>query len=204
MDIHHHEHCNMAALDVTPTGFQAKRLCEKEESLALNYTEMDDKFHGKYVCYKMWLPRAFYQKPYYYLVWAYQAFLIGILLVDNTGYNSTYCALTIFTAAHFKVLPSLIQDIDEYITSPYSTNNPEKRSILSDMENETLLQDGKNFVKEIVLKNSGFSDRENNKDETSQLDEYRSLNSEGTIAYNQKAEDYLVNCIKYHQHYFGE
>ena len=146
----------------------------------------------------MWLPRAVYQEPYYYLVWAYQALLIGILLVDNTGYNSTYYALMIFTAAHFKLLASLIQDIDQYITSPYSTNNPEKRSIWPNMENETLLQDGKSFVKEIVLKNSGFSDRENNY-ETSQLGEYRFLKSEGKISNIQKVEDYLVNCVKYHQ-----
>jgi hypothetical protein len=170
-----------------------------KESLALNDTEIDDKIHWEYVCYKMWLPRAVYQEPYYYLVWAYQAFLIGILLVDNTAYNSTYYALTIFTAAHFKVLASLIQDIDQYITSPYSTNNLEQHSIWSEVENETLLQNGKNFVKETVLKNSCVSDRENNKDETSQLVEFRSLNSEGVTANTQKAEDYLVNCIKYHQ-----
>jgi hypothetical protein len=182
-----------------PLVFRLIAYVNKEESLALNVTEIDDKIHWEYVCYKMWLPRAVYQEPYYYLVWAYQAFLIGILLVDNTGYNSTYYALTIFTAAHFKVVASLIQDIDQYISSPYSTNNPEERSIWSDMGNETLLQDGKSFVKEIVLKNSGFSDRENNKDKTSQLDEYRSLNSEGITENIQKAENYLVNCIKYHQ-----
>jgi len=181
-----------------PLVFRLSAYVNKEERLALNDTETDDKIHWEYVCYKMWLPRAVYQGPYYYLVWAYQALLIGILLVDNTGYNSTYYALMIFTAAHFKVLASLIQDIDQYITSPYSTNNPEKRSIWPNMENETLLQDGKSFVKEIVLKNSGFSDRENN-DETSQVGEYRSLNSEGKISNIQKVEDYLVNCVKYHQ-----
>jgi len=181
-----------------PLVFRLSAYVNKKEILALNDTEIDDKIHWEYVCYKMWLSRAVYQEPYYYLVWAYQAFLIGILLVDNTGYNSTYYALMIFTAAHFNVLASLIQDIDQYITSPYSTNNPEKRSIWPDIKNETLLKDGKSFVKEIVLKNSGFSDRENN-DESSQLDEYRSLNSEGKIANIQKAEDYLVNCVKYHQ-----
>jgi hypothetical protein len=182
-----------------PLVFRLSAYLSKDESLALNVTEIDDKIHWEYVCYKMWLPRAVYQEPYYYLVWVYQAVLIGILLVDNTGYNSTYYALTIFTAAHFKVVASLIRDIDQYITSPYSTNNPEQRSTWSEVENETLLQNGKSFVKEIVLKNSGFSDRENNKDETSQLDKYRSLNSEGVTANIQKAEDYLVNCIKYHQ-----
>jgi hypothetical protein len=170
----------------------------KEEGLALNATATDDKIHWEYVCYKMWLPREVYQEPYYYFVWVYQSLLIGILLVDNTAYNSTYYALMIFTASHFKVVASLIEDIDQYITSPYSANNPEQRSIRSDMENEASLQDGKSFVKEIVLKNSGFSDRGNN-DEALQLDEYRSLNSEGITARNQKAEDYLVNCIKYHQ-----
>ena len=180
-----------------PLVFRIIAYVNKEESLALNVTQIDDKIHWEYVCYKMWLPRAVYQEPYYYVVWAYQAFLIGILLVDNTGYNSTYYALTIFTAAHFKVVASLIQDIDEYIKSPYSTNNPEQRSIWSDVENETLLQDGKSFVKETVPRNSGFSDRENNKDE------YRSLNSEGVTANIQKAEDYLVNCIKYHQALLG-
>ena len=167
-----------------PLVFRLSVYVNKEESLALNDTEIDVKIHWEYVCYKMWLPRAVYQEPYYYLVWACQALLIGILLVDNTGYNATY-ALMIFTAAHFKVLASLIQDIDQYITSPYSTNNHEKRSIWPDME-KTLLQNGKSFVKEIVLKNSGFSDRESN-DETSQLDEYRSFNSEGKIANIQKA-----------------
>jgi hypothetical protein len=182
-----------------PLVFRLSAYVNKEESLALNDTEIDDKIHWEYVCYKMWLPRAFYHEPYYYFIWAYQAFLIGILLVDNTGYNSTYYALTIFTAAHFKVVASLIQDIDQYITSPYSTNNPEQRSRWSDVENETLLQDGKSFVKEIVLKDSGLSDGENNNDETSQLDECRSVNSEGITVNIQKAEDYLVKCIKYHQ-----
>jgi hypothetical protein len=182
-----------------PLVFRLSAYVSKEESLALNITEIDNKIHWEYVCYKMWLPRAVYQEPYYYLVWAYQAFLIGILLVDNAAYNSTYYALTIFTAAHFKVVASLIQDIDQYITSPYSTNNPEQRSILSDIGNGILLQDGKSFVKEIFLKNSGFSDIENNRDETWQLDEYRSLNSEAITADIQKAEEYLVNCIKYHQ-----
>jgi len=181
-----------------PLVFRLSAYVNKEESLALNVTEIDNKIHWEYVCYKMWLPRAVYQEPYYYLVWAYQAFLIGILLVDNTGYNSTYYALTIFTAAHFRVVASLIQDIDQYITSPYSTNNPEQRSIWLGMRNETLLQDGKNFVIENELTNSGFSDRENN-DETSQLDKYRSLNPESITENIPKAENYLVNCIKYHQ-----
>jgi hypothetical protein len=182
-----------------PLVFRLIAYANREESLALNVTEIDDKIHWEYVCYKMWLPRPVYQEPYYYLVWAYQAFLIGILLVDNTGYNSTYYALTIFTAAHFKVVATLIQDIDQYIMSPYSTDNPEQCSIWLDVQNESLLQDRKRFLKEIVLKNSGFSKRENNKDETSQLDEYRSLNSEGITANIIKAEDYLVKCIKYHQ-----
>jgi hypothetical protein len=180
-----------------PVVYRLSAHMNKEESLALNNTEIDDTIHWEYVCYKMWLPRAFYQEPYYYLIWAYQALLIGILLVDNTGYNSMYYALTIFTAAHFKVVASLIQEIDQYIKSPYSTNNSEQLPIRTDVENETLLKDGKSFVEEIVLKNSGFSDRENNRD--SQLDEYRSLNSEGVTATSQTAEDYLVNCIKYHQ-----
>ena len=148
-----------------PLVFRLSAYVNKEERLALNDTETDDKIHWEYVCYKMWLPRAVYQEPYYYLVWAYQAFLIGILLVDNFGYNSTYYALTIFTAAHFKVVASLIQDIDKYISSP----------------------------------NSVFSDSENNNDESSQLEEYRSLNPEGRTENIQKAENYLVNCIKYHQ-----
>jgi hypothetical protein len=183
-----------------PLVFRLSAYLSKEESLALNATATDDKIHWEYVCYKMWLPHAHavYQEPYYYLVWAYQALLIGILLVNNTAYNSTYYALMIFTASHFKVLASLIEDIDQYITSPYSTNNPDQRSVRSDMENEASLQDGKDFVKENVLENSGVSDRRNN-DETLQLDEYRSLNYDGITARVQRAEDYLVNCIKYHQ-----
>jgi hypothetical protein len=184
-----------------PLVYRISAHFNKEESLALNNTEIDDRIYWEFICYKMWLPRAFFQEPYYYLIWAYQALLIGILLVDNTGYNSTYYALTIFTAAHFKVVASLIHDIDQYITSPYSTNNPEQLSIRSDLENETMLKDGKSFVKEIVLKNSGFNDGEINKD--SQLNEYRSLNSEGVTATSQTAEDYLVNCIKYHQAILG-
>jgi hypothetical protein len=181
-----------------PLVFRLSAHLSKEESLALNATVTDDKIHWEYVCYKMWLPYVVYEEPYYYLVWVYQALLIGILLVNNTAYNSTYYALMIFTASHFKVLASLIEDIDQYITSPYSTNNPDQRSVRSDMENEVSLQDGKNFVKEIILETSGVGDRRNN-DETLQLDEYRSLNSEGITARVQKAEDYLVNCIKYHQ-----
>ena len=182
-----------------PLVFRLIAYVNKEDSLALNVTELDDKIHWEYLSYEIWLPRALYQEPFYYLVWAYQALLISILLVDNTGYNSTYYALTIFTAAHFKVVASLIQDTDQYISSPNSTNNPEQPSVWLGMENETLLQDRKSFVKEVVLKNSGFSDRENNNDETSQLDEYRSLNPEGITENIQKAENYLFNCIKYHQ-----
>jgi hypothetical protein len=182
-----------------PLVFRLSAYVNKQESVALNVTEIDDKIHWEYVCYKMWLPRVVYQEPYYYVVWAYQAFLIGILLLDNTGYNSTYYALTIFTAAHFKVVASLIQDIDQYISSPCSTNSLEPRLPWPYMENEILPQDGKRYAKEIDLKNSGFSDRENKKDQTSQLDEYPSLNPQGITENIQKAENYLVNCVKYHQ-----
>jgi hypothetical protein len=177
-----------------PLVFRLNHYMNKQGSWAQNITETDDKIQWDYVCYKMWLPRVIYQEPYYYFVWAYQAFLIGILLVDNTAYNSTYYALTIFTAAHFKVVANLIDDIDRYIMAPYSTNNPEQSSIWYDTKNENLLQEGKSFVKQKILKNSGFSRSGNNDDETSQLDEYRLLIPEGITA-----EDYLVNCIKYHQ-----
>jgi hypothetical protein len=185
-----------------PLVFRLNHYINTEKSLAQNETETDDKIHWEFVCYKMWLPRAVYQEPYYYLVWAYQALLIGILLVDNTGYNSTYYALMIYTAAHFKVVATLIEDIDRYIISPYSTKNPEQSLILSDMKNENLLQEGKSFGKEIVLKNSGFNGIGNNV-ETSQLDEYRSLNTEDITANILQAEDYLVNCVKYHQALLG-
>ena len=186
-----------------PLVFRLNHYINNENDLALNQTESVDKIHWEYVCYKMWLPRAVYQEPYYYLVWAYQALLIGILLIDNTGYNSLYYALTIYTAAHFKVVATLIEDIDKYIMSPYSTNNPEQTSVWSDMKKENVLQDGKSFVKEIVLHNSDLGGTENNKDETSQLDEYRALSPQDIKTDTPNAEDYLINCIKYHQALLG-
>ena len=182
-----------------PLVFRISFYIQKEESLALNGTETDDKIRWEFLCYKLWLPRPVFQEPYYHLVWAYQMFLVSILLANNAAYNSTYYALTIFIAAHFKVVAALIEDIDQYIMAPHSKNNPKRLSTWLDMENENLLQYGKSLVKEIALKNSDFSDRENNKNETLQVNEYLSLDQEGITANFQQAEDYLVNCIKYHQ-----
>jgi hypothetical protein len=147
----------------------------------------------------MGIPRSGFDYPLYQYVWAYQAILVTILLVVNTAYNSTYYALTIYTASHFKVLASLLQDVDKYITPSDCKNDSEQSSTWSDVTNDNILEHGTHFAKKMALKQSGEIERENNKNTISQQDEYRSLDPEDITASVPQAEDYLVNCVKYHQ-----
>jgi hypothetical protein len=171
----------------------------KQKNMEKEDGEIDDEVHWEHLCYRMWVPATAFDYPFYYLVWIYQALLTSVLLLDNTGYNSMYYAITIYAAAHFKILVTLLQNIDQYITSPDCTESLERSSTWSDVINVDLLENEKYNVTETVLKNCSQSGRENKANETSELEAYLSLDHKGITASIQRAEDYLVNCIKYHQ-----
>jgi hypothetical protein len=158
----------------------------------------DNEVHWEHLCYRMWIPPSAFEYPVYQFVWIYQGMLITILLVNNTGYNSMYYAITIYTAAHFKVLANLLQDTDQYLTSSDVAKSSEQSSIWWNVTNDSPLEDETGFTKEKVLKNSGENERKNELNTTSQMEEYRSLES-GHVSSTSQAEDYLVNCVKYHQ-----
>jgi hypothetical protein len=147
----------------------------------------------------MAIPRSGFDYPLYELVWVYQSILVSNLLVVNTAYNSTYYALTIYTSAHFKVLASLLQDVDKYITPYDYKNNSGKSSAWLDVTNKNIFENGTDFTNKIVLKQSGEIERENNNNKISQEDTYLCLDPEDVTASVPQAEDFLVNCVKYHQ-----
>jgi hypothetical protein len=154
--------------------------------------EIDDKIHWEHLCYCMSIPRSGFEYPLYQAVWAYQAVLVTILLVVNTAYNSTYYALTIYTSAHFKVLASLLQDVDKYVMQSHYKNKYEQSSTWLSVTNDNIYENETDLTNN--MDRSGEIERENNKNRMSLQDEYRALGPEDTTA-----SDYLVNCVKYHQ-----
>jgi hypothetical protein len=161
--------------------------------------DIDTKIHWEHLCYCMSIPRSGFDYPLYQYVWAYQSILVTILLVVNTAYNSTYYALTIYTAAHFKVLATLLQNVDKYITPSDCRNNSEQSSTWLDVTNDNIFERGAHFANKMTLKQSDKIERENNKNRILQQDEYHCLDPEDTTANVPHAEDFLVNCVKYHQ-----
>jgi hypothetical protein len=154
--------------------------------------EGGNKTHWEHLCYRMWLPPSAMDHPFYHFIWMYQVILIVILLADNAGYNSMYYTVTLYTAAHFKVLATLLEDTDQYIKSSDYTRNSERS------ENDSLLEDRTGSVKEVVLKHCRQNSRENIRNKFLPLEEYHALNPE-PIKSIPLAEDYLVRCVKYHQ-----
>jgi hypothetical protein len=170
----------------------------KNKKIEAEGGDIDTKIHWEHLCYCMSIPRSGFDYPLYQFVWAYQSILAINLLAVNTAYNSTHYALTIYTSAHFKVLASLLQNIDKYITPSDGKNNSEESSTWLDVTNENILENGSDFANKIALKQSGEIERENNTNKILQDDEYRSLDPEDITASVPQAEDYLVNCVKYH------
>lgn len=160
--------------------------------------ETDTIIHWEHLCYCMGIPRSGFEYPLYQLVWAYQSILVSILLIVNTAYNSTYYALTIYTSAHFKVLATLLQDIDKYITPYDRKNNSGQSSAWLDVPNENIFENGTDFANRMALNQCGEIEKENNKNRMSQEDAYRCLDPEDRASVPQP-EDFLVNCVKYHQ-----
>ncbi|KDR19480.1 hypothetical protein L798_06523, partial [Zootermopsis nevadensis] len=152
----------------------------------------EDKIHWEHLSYRMWLPPGALEHPTYHFIYTYQVVLIINLLTDNIGYNSMYYALTIYTAAHFKVLATLLEDIDQYITSSDNTKSSEQNGIRS------FLDGGTGFATDMLSKLSGQDETDSNRKKNSQLEEYHSLDPRH-ITSIPIAEDYLVNCVKYHQ-----
>ncbi|XP_023713426.2 odorant receptor 4-like [Cryptotermes secundus] len=147
----------------------------------------------------MGIPRSGFDYPLYQFVWAYQSILVSILLIVNTAYNSTYYALTIYTSAHFKVLATLLRDIDKYITPNDHKNNSEKSSAWLDVTNENIFENGTDFANTMALNQCGEIEKENNKNRMPQEDAYPCLHPEDIRGSVPQPEDFLVNCVKYHQ-----
>jgi hypothetical protein len=160
----------------------------KQNNVENKDDESGNKVHWEHFCYRMWLPPSATVHPLYHFVWLYQVIIEVVLLFDYTGYNLLYYALTLHTAAHFKVLATLLEDLDQYITSSDNTKTSE----------QSANEEGTSFIKEMILKHSGQNERENNKKKTSQLEEYHSSDP-GLVTTIPSAEDYLVRCVKYHQ-----
>jgi hypothetical protein len=171
----------------------------KNKKIEADGGDIDTKIHWEHLSYCMSIPRSGFDYPLYELVWAYQSILVTNLLVVNTAYNSTYYALTIYTSAHFKVLASLLQNIDKYIKPSDCKNNFEQSSTWLDVTNENIFENGTDFANKMTLKQSDEIEIENNKNKISQEDAYRCLDPEYTTASVPQAEDFLVNCVKYHQ-----
>jgi hypothetical protein len=156
-------------------------------------SEIDDETHWEQLCYCMSIPRSGFDYPLYQIVWAYQAVLVSNLLVVNTAYNSTYYALTIYTSAHFKVLATLLQDVDKYIMRSDYKNKHEQNPTCLSVTNDNIYENGTDLANN--MDRSSEIEIENNNNKKSLQDEYRTLGPEDTT----ESEDYLVNCVKYHQ-----
>jgi hypothetical protein len=172
----------------------------KNKEIEAEGGEIDTKIHYEFLCYAMSIPRSAFDFPIYQFVWAYQSILLTHSLMVNVSYNSTYLPLTIYTSAHFKVLSSLLQNVDKYITPSDCKNNSEQSSAWLDVTNENIFENGTDFASKIPLTQSGEIERgHNNKNKISQQDEYRSLDPEDITASVPQAEDHLIKCVKYHQ-----
>jgi hypothetical protein len=156
---------------------------------------VDDKVHWEQLCYCMSIPRSAFEYPFYQLVWAYQAILVSNLLVVNTAYNSTYYALTIYTSAHFKVLASLLQNVDKYIMNSGYKHKCENTSTGLNVINGNMYKNWMDLKNDINLKKGDEIERGNDGNITSQRDEHRAFGPEDVT----DSEEFLVNCVKYHQ-----
>lgn len=168
----------------------------------------DQGTHWKYFCFKMWLPTKATHSPLYQILWAYQAFPIYSLVQIFTGYNLMFFSVTTFTAAHFKILATILKDCTKTKLLSHSIKDTEQGSRNSKSSNGSVLKETgyvlqakEKFNKVVVLKYCERNEVAIHMNKEPKWITGTDLNEseEGIAQQRYETADYLVRCIRYHQ-----
>ena len=141
----------------------------------------------KYFCAVIWSPKDVLKFPIYEMHYLFQVACLLLVTTQYTARNIIFFFFMYYTAAHFDLLLSCIEDIDEKF--PEENTDVLEEMVITD-DNETYKRVNSSYVKVLPV-----SPEEN----LEHIQNYESVKVDDIPSSERKRIGHLIECIKYHQ-----